>query len=180
VNPKTLCTAACLAALMQPAAQPLYAAEIELTVQIPRHKERPYVAIWIEDEHRDIVRHLAVWHEGGRPGGKKSKKGKKKNDKYLKDLSTWWRAGGRNEDMPIDGVSGPTRPAGTHTLHFPADARPLGQLQAGDYHVVVEASREDGGDELIRLPLPWPPQQAHSASGQGRRELREVTLRAVP
>jgi len=177
---KYLSASALLLALAQPATQPLHAAEISVTVDIPRHKERPYVAIWLErdNDHR-VVRHLSVWHEGGRPA-KPGKKKKDKRDKYLRDLPAWWRAGGRDETMPMDGVSGPTRPAGRHTLHFQADAHPLGELEPGDYQLVVEASREDGDQELISLPLAWPPKQAHSTTEEGDWELNAVTLEVRP
>jgi hypothetical protein len=55
--------------------------------------------------------------------------------KWVKDLRTWWRKAGRDVELPMDGVSGATRPAGVQTLNF-AGARRPGQaagrrLQAG-------------------------------------------------
>ena len=37
---------------------------------------------------------------------------------------------------------------------------PLAQLKPGQYAVVVEAAREVGGRELLRIPFQWPPQKA--------------------
>ena len=42
--------------------------------------------------------------------------------------------------------------AGKHALAFNGAAKPLAQLKPGQYAVVVEAAREVGGRELLRIP----------------------------
>ena len=46
--------------------------------------------------------------------------------------------------------------------------------------MVVEAAREKGGRELIRLSLPWPVDKAVSEQQAGKHELGQVTLKATP
>ena len=78
--------------------------------------------------------------------------------KWLKDMRQWWRRIGRETDMPLDGVSGATAP-GRHprsALRRGAPA-PFAALKPGAYELVVEAAREVGGREVVRLPLAWPP-----------------------
>jgi len=142
------------------------AADLEVTLQIPRNKHRPYVAIWIErDGAPHETRDLAVWY---------------KKSKYLRDLRQWWRTGGNMRDRPVDGVSSATRSYGEHTLKFRSDEAPLEKLPSGAYQLVVEASREKGGDEVVRLPFQWPPAKAATASASGRDELGDVTLSVRP
>ena len=82
--------------------------------------------------------------------------------------------------MPIDGVTGATRPAGEHVLTFKSTDRQLAQLAPGKYNVVVEATREVGGRELLRLPFEWPGIRKQQASAQGKTELGTITLNITP
>ena len=132
------------------AAAPALAADLSVSVDIPRLNtasyHRPYVAIWIEQPDQTAVRTLAVWYQQTR-----NNEGDGKD--WLKDLRTWWRKGGRAMALPADGVSGATRAPGTQTVRVPG-AR-LAGLQPGQYNVVVEAARELGGRETVRVPFRW-------------------------
>ncbi len=82
--------------------------------------------------------------------------------------------------MPVDGVSGATRAVGSHTLKFSDKQKPLQTLEAGEYRLVVEAAREVGGRELLRIPFSWPPQQSAEHQAQGKSELGAITLTLTP
>ena len=82
--------------------------------------------------------------------------------------------------MPVDGVSGATRAVGEHSLIFKAADAPLATLAAGSYELVVEASREAGGRELVRLPFDWPAKKPSQASVKGQEELGVVSLQLKP
>jgi hypothetical protein len=90
--------------------------------------------------------------------------------KWVKDLRTWWRKAGRDVELPMDGVSGATRTAGVQTLSFAGRPAGLDKLPAGDYKLVIEAAREAGGRELVRVPFTWPSQgqAGRRVRGQGR------------
>lgn len=169
---KTFAMAALLAASMQSAV----AADLSIKVQIPTlnvaEYHRPYVAVWIENQDQSIASNLAVWYQTDR----------KKEDgaQWLKDLRQWWRRGGRAETMPIDGVTGATRPVGEHALDFNSSSKQLADLRPGQYNLVVEAVREVGGRELLRVPFDWPGTQAQHATVQGKAELGTVTLDVKP
>src|SRR5690606_39951422 len=66
---------------------------------------RPYVAIWVEHPDQSIATTLAVLYS-------KETRGEDKGTKWLKDIRQWWRKGGRDLNMPVDGVSCGTRPDG--------------------------------------------------------------------
>lgn len=156
---------------------PVAAAELTVGIEIPQLRvaeyHRPYVAVWIEDGSGRAVADLAVWYLQ-----KDTAEGH--GTKWLPDLRQWWRKSGRNRSLPIDGVTGATRAAGRHRLSFAADQPPLSDLDEGDYQLVVEAAREVGGRELLRIPFPWPAQAAHSGSAQGESELGRVDLAISP
>jgi hypothetical protein len=95
-------------------------------------------------------------------------------------MRQWWRKTGRDLAMPVDGVSGATRAPGEHTLTFPGAKEALGKLPAGEYTVVVEASREAGGRELVKVPVAWPPKGAKEFSAKGKEELGNVVVQLKP
>src|SRR3546814_1185805 len=92
----------------------------------------------------------------------------------------WWRKTGRTLNMPVDGISGATRAPGEHVLRFAEGKAPLGKLPAGGYELVVEAAREVGGRELLRIPFQWPPKSAQSLKVQGQSELGAIGLTLKP
>ncbi|TCZ60837.1 DUF2271 domain-containing protein [Roseicella aquatilis] len=157
-------------------AAPAAAAELKLTLEIPRLEvaeyHRPYLAIWVERPDQQAAATLAVWYDMGQRNAE--------GEKWLKDIRQWWRRAGREMRMPVDGVSGATRAPGRHGLTFDAAKGPLSDLPPGSYTLVVEAAREVGGRELLRLPFQWPPAAAQSAQAQGNSELGAVSLDLRP
>lgn len=157
---------------------PLSAAQLSLDVEIPTLKvaeyHRPYVAIWIEREDASVAADLSVWYM--QDTAKKDESG----TKWLPDLRQWWRRSGRNLDLPVDGVTGATRPVGVHTLTFNDSSGALKDLPPGQYNVVIEAAREVGGRELLKLPLTWPPTELTRTDAQGSSELGRVVLESAP
>ena len=150
-------------------AAPAIAADLSVSVDIPRLNtasyHRPYVAVWIERPDQTAVRTLAVWYQQTR-----NSEGDGKD--WLKDMRTWWRKGGRAMTLPADGVSGATRAPGTQTIRVPG-AR-LNGLQPGQYNIVVEAARELGGRETVRVPFRWG--AANSGQASGSTELGAVRV----
>ncbi|MBI1180232.1 MAG: DUF2271 domain-containing protein [Alphaproteobacteria bacterium] len=148
---------------------------MSVTVGIPAldvaEYHRPYVAVWIEAADRSVT-NLAVWYEVGA----KDREG----TKWLKDLRQWWRRSGRELDMPVDGITGPTQAPGDHTIDLRGAEAPLAGLTPGEYTLVVEAARETGGRELLRLPFTWPAAAAGSDTVRGTSELGPVTLAFKP
>ena len=156
---------------------PAYAAELEVGVEIPKlnvaEYHRPYVAIWLEGADQKVASNLAVWYLM-----KDTAEGH--GTKWLPDLRQWWRKSGRSLKVPVDGVTGPTKPVGKHALSF-SDKQHLARLAPGQYTLVVEAAREVGGRELLKIPFIWPANGApQSGKAQGATELGTVTLTVKP
>ncbi len=136
-----------------------------VTITIPRLKvaeyHRPYVAGWLEPAGGGAARTVFVWYDikkgGAEPG-----------TKWLADLRSWWRKGGRNLSLPANGVSGATRAPGTYQVPLPADLKP------GQYVLNIEAARETGGRELVQVPITVP---GKGGTASGKSELGTITVR---
>ena len=156
-------SAAALATISAPA----MAADLTVSVEIPRLSvaayHRPYVAVWIERPDQTAVRTLAVWYEVSNTAEGKD---------WLNDMRTWWRRGGRAMTMPADGISSATKAPGRHAVTV-SGAR-LSNLPAGDYVMVVEAARELGGREAVRVHFRWG--AANTARAAGSTELGAVSV----
>lgn len=143
------------------AAAPAMAGTVSVTIPQLKVAEyhRPYVAVWVEPAGGGPAQTIAVWYDikkgGNEPG-----------TKWLSDLRTWWRKGGRSLSLPANGVSGATRAPGTHAIPIPASIKP------GQYVLYVEAARETGGRELVSTPVTLP--GAGRATGSG--ELGAVVI----
>lgn len=151
------------------AALPAAAADLSVSIEVPRLAgagyHRPYVAVWIERPDQTAVRTLAVWYQqtANNEGDGKD---------WLKDMRSWWRKGGRAMTLPADGISSATKAPGRHAVTVPG-AR-LTNLPAGDYVMVVEAARELGGREVVRVPFRWG--AANTGSAAGSTELGAVRV----
>jgi hypothetical protein len=155
---------------------PAMAADMAVKIEIPRlnvaEYHRPYVALWLENPDKDFVANLAVWYN--------IKKKDNGGTKWLKDMRQWWRKSGRELKVPVDGVTSATRAPGEQNLNFSSAAAPLDSLPAGEYQLVVEAARESGGRELVRVPFQWPPASAQDLSTKGEGELGTISIQLKP
>lgn len=156
------------------------AAELTVKIDLPQlnvaEYHRPYVALWLERPDQSFVANLSVWYD--------QKKRDNGGVKWLKDLRAWWRKSGRDLEFPVDAVSSATRAPGEHSLTYAPGSQggkgPVDKLAPGDYVVAVEAAREGGGRELLRVPFTWPPKEARSQSAKGAEELGAVTVQTKP
>lgn len=147
------------------------AAQVNLTVTLPRlnvaEYHAPYVAVWIENDRRQATQ-VAVWYDVALANGE--------GQEWLKDLRQWWRRGGRALSMPVDGLSGATKGPGEHTISTQL-SNALTNLPAGSYTIMVEAAREVGGREVLRLPIELPLNHASlPVVVEGQNELESIRL----
>ncbi|WAC63223.1 DUF2271 domain-containing protein [Pseudoxanthomonas sp. SL93] len=159
-------------------ATPAYAATLDINVEVPKlnvaEYHRPYVAIWIEGADQKVAANLSVWYQ-------QTSNSEGHGTKWLPDMRQWWRKSGRSLKVPVDGVTGPTKPVGKHALSFTDKQPQLAKLAPGDYTLVVEAAREVGGRELLKIPFSWPAKKApQSGKAQGSTELGAVSLTVKP
>ncbi len=145
---------------------PAYELTVDLT--LPRVDDaryrRPYVAVWIEDAEHFPVRTLALWTQ---------------NPRWLPELKQWYRDDQiRNLAEGTDvskTISSATRPAGKYTLKWDGKDNEGKPVKAGEYTVVMEASREHGGYQMERRAVSFTGKPAQVAVEAGK-ELGAVTL----
>ena len=146
-------------------AVPAHADTLDVALTLPRisvaEYHKPYVAIWLE-KAGSPARTLSVWYD----------QGKRNNGgtKWLRDIRSWWRESGRGMQFPADGISGATRAPGPQRI-----ALPVGSLAPGAYTLVIEAAREAGGREAVRVPFNWTGARV-AARAAGQFELGAVNL----
>mgnify|MGYP003126221746 CR=1 FL=1 len=140
----------------------LLAAELAVNLELPEidaaEYHRPYVAVWLEDGQRRQVLQMALWVE---------------KEKWHRDLRSWWRRGGNQLVLPVDGVSGATRKPGDYRVVAQADLVP------GRYTLHVESVREVGGREHLRFPFEWSGEMLQFSKA-GQSELGSVTATINP
>ena len=155
-----------LAAPTLAAAQP---ATMDVTVNIPRLKvaeyHKPYVAFWVEKAGAK-AKTVAVWYDHDMKANE--------GTKWLRDVRQWWRVSGRSMTFPANGITGATRAPGAHKISF--TRAQLGAMAAGDYVLVVEAAREVGGREMLRIPFTWPGKASAGGKAAGKAELGAVSI----
>ncbi|NHZ81921.1 DUF2271 domain-containing protein [Massilia sp. CCM 8695] len=151
-------------------------ADLAVKFEIPQlnvaEYHRPYVAMWLERADQSVAANLSVLYD--------VKKKDNAGTKWVKDLRTWWRKAGRDVELPMDGVSGATRSAGEQTISFGPARTGIDKLPAGDYKLVIEAARESGGRELVRVPFTLPLKGKQTYSARGKEELGAVSLQITP
>ncbi len=155
-------------------AAPAVAADLTVSVEIPRlnvaEYHRPYVAMWVEKPDQSVATNLTVWYDFDMKDNE--------GTKWLRDIRTWWRKAGRELTFPVDGLTGATRAPGSHKQNF--NAAKLKGLTPGSYNLVVEAAREVGGREIIRVPFQWPPKARTTGNAKGTSELGAIGLEIKP
>ena len=151
---------------------PVFAAApgtMDVAVNIPRLKvaeyHKPYVAIWVEKEGAK-PRTVAVWYDYDMKANE--------GTKWLRDVRQWWRAAGRSMTFPANGITGATRAPGAHKISF--TRAQLGASAPGQYMLVIEAAREVGGRELLRIPFTWPAKAGAGGRAAGKTELGAVSV----
>ncbi len=159
------------------ATSPAYATTLDINVEVPKlnvaEYHRPYVAVWLEGADQKVAANLSVWYQ-------QTSNSEGHGTKWLPDLRQWWRKSGRSLKVPVDAVTGHTKPVGQHALSS-SDKQHLAKLAPGQYTLVVEAAREVGGRELLKIPFTWPAKGApQSGKAQGATELGAVTLTVKP
>lgn len=108
-----------------------------------RRVQRPYVAVWIEDEQGKMVRTLAAFLMQGQKGSK-----------WYHDLRRWYRSA---QDLlttsKIDlvaTVSTATKSPGEYVVKWDGKNDKKTVVDQGRYYICIEAAREHGTYQLIR------------------------------
>jgi thiamine biosynthesis lipoprotein len=115
---------------------------LTVSFEIPVHEggnyERPYVAIWVTDEARNLVRTLLIL--GPQPRWRESN--------YI-----FWRRVERMDAARIAAVARPTRAPGRYDVAWDGRTDAGERAPLGRYTINIEASREHGGHSFVSVPI---------------------------
>ena len=158
-----------LGAVFAPPALAADPATMDVTITIPQLKvaeyHKPYVAIWVEKPGA-TAKTVAVWYDHDMKANE--------GTKWLRDVRQWWRASGRSLKFPANGITGATRAPGAQKISF--TRAQLGAAAPGQYTLVIEAAREVGGREILRIPFTWPAKAGAGGRAAGKTELGAVSV----
>ena len=65
-------------------------------------------------------------------------------------------------------------------MQFKSAGKQLASLAPGKYSVAIEAVREAGGREMLRVPFEWPAKQSQHLTAQGKTELGSIVVDLTP
>jgi thiamine biosynthesis lipoprotein len=112
--------------------------EYEIPKIVDSIYRNPYVAIWITDENRTLVRSLLLLG---------------KETRYREENYVYWRRFGRLDIAFADSISKPTRAPGQYKLKWDGLDDDGNKVPQGKYILNVEAAREKGGHNVQRIEL---------------------------
>jgi hypothetical protein len=104
---------------------------VNLILQAPAggRAKRPYVAIWVEDSNKKLVRTVMVWGN---------------NWQYLRELTSWWQMTAKYEDSFARSITRATRAPGSYTVVWDGLDDKGKSVPQGEYKLCVEINREHG------------------------------------
>jgi thiamine biosynthesis lipoprotein len=110
-----------------------YEAEFNFEFTIPtldiNDYEKPYVAVWITNDKRQVVKNLLLLG---------------KSEQWAQTNKRWWRRSGRHNELLLDGLARPSRKPGQYQLNWDWRDDYGNKVAMGDYQLHIEMSREDG------------------------------------
>ena len=126
--------------------------------------EAPYVAVWVTNPKRKLVRSLLLL--GNEP-------------RWVEENHRYWRRYGRKQPEIIDALAQPTKLPGEYHLVWDGRDEAGEPVPQGTYILHVEASREQGGHSYTNYELQLSG-DVLEASIPAQEEIGEVTLRYGP
>jgi thiamine biosynthesis lipoprotein ApbE len=120
--------------------------ELQLLPVEGRGGERPYLAMWVEDEYGAYVKTITVWGN---------------NPRWLNSMSRWWRFGKADGEL-VRATTRATRPAGKYTLAWDGTDQAGRPVTQGTYRLFVEVAYEHAGHSLRSVDILCGPGAAHA------------------
>jgi len=108
--------------------------ELKVDFEIPQiessNYKKPYLAIWVTDENKKLVRHVALLGN---------------EQKWIDSNYVWWRRFGRKSPNVVETMTRPTLAPGQHSVVWDGRDDKGNPVTQGRYMIHIEATREHGG-----------------------------------
>lgn len=120
---------------------------------------KPYVALWLENSEREVVKNFILLGD---------------NERWMSKNSYWWRRLGRKQPELLQVFARPTRRAGEYQVAWQGRDDYGKPLAKGSYKLMIEAAREHGSHEkiIIEFELGKPLKKTE----KGKQEIQFLTL----
>lgn len=116
--------------------------QLNVSFEIPRLSvrdyEKPYIAVWITDETRRLVRTLLVLGDEAR---------------WRENNYIWWRRYERADVTAVQAIARPTRAPGRYQVQWDGRDNAGAAVGQGAFTLNVESSREHGAHAYQSIPL---------------------------
>jgi hypothetical protein len=122
--------------------------EVAIDLELARFEgrsHRPFVAVWVENKKKELVRNVALWYNKPR---------------WLHDLRQWFNKNSSGAKSP-DGATGATRSPGKYTIKWDGKDNDGNDLKSGKYTLYIEAAREHGTYQIIKQEINLNQKQQH-------------------
>jgi FAD:protein FMN transferase len=127
---------------------------------------RPYIAVWLENEEGFPVRTISLLVSFGGPG-----------PKWIDDLKRWYKSDKDRQKVDktdrLYTVSKSTRPPGKFEIIWDGKDDQGKVLPDGEYTLYIEAAREHGTYQLIRVPVKFEG-KSFAADPEGNIEIKSA------
>ncbi|MEM7365112.1 MAG: DUF2271 domain-containing protein [Pseudomonadota bacterium] len=117
---------------------PVFSLDYEIPSFSSGNYRRPYLAIWITDNKRRVVRNLLLLGE---------------SERWARENSRWWRQVGRRDETALSGLARPTRRPGQYRVTWDGRDDFGKSLLGKKYTLHIEAAREHGEKDYVTLTI---------------------------
>lgn len=143
----------------------IYQAKISFSLPKLNNAEyrKPYVAIWIENQQRKVIKNLLILGQ---------------NERWMQKNRSWWRVQGRKTPNLLDGFARPTRRPGEYHISWNGRNDFGQQLPNGQYKLYAEVAREHGGHEKLSLNFELG-EQKQVVNKKGKKEINSLSFESL-
>jgi thiamine biosynthesis lipoprotein len=124
---------------------------------------QPYLAIWVENDQREVVKNLLILGQ---------------SEQWMEKNRTWWRVQGRDYPQLLQGVVRTTRRPGTYDVIWNGRDEFGDVLPSGNYTVYAEAVREHGGHEKLAIRIKLG-EKLESITKKGKSEIASFSYESL-
>jgi len=141
-------------------------AHINFAIEKPKtgNYQRPYVALWIENKSRKVIKNLLLFGQ---------------SEQWMSKNSYWWRRQGRKSPLLLEGFAQASRRPGQYQTTWFGDDDYGHIVKDGQYTLNLEVTREHGDHEKQSITFELGDKPTEVVK-KGLKEISSVSLTLLP
>ncbi|HRI80411.1 MAG TPA: DUF2271 domain-containing protein, partial [Cyclobacteriaceae bacterium] len=118
--------------------------EVTIALELARFEgrsRRPFVAVWVENKKKEVVRNVALWYNKPR---------------WINELRQWYNKNAttfETGDPALGSITGATRSPGKHLLRWDGKDDKGSNVEPGKYTLFIEVAREHGTYQILKQEI---------------------------